>query len=74
MRLLKGIVTNLVTITSLSLMLAAAPTSTFAQAESSPADWTQFHRDNMQRWNPYETVLGVNNAAGLEVKWKSGQV
>ena len=23
----------------------------------SPADWTQFHRDNMQRWNPYETCL-----------------
>ncbi len=36
----------------------------------SPADWTQFHRDNMQRWNPYETVLGVGNVAGLQLKWK----
>ena len=24
----------------------------------------------MQRWNPYETVLGVNNAGGLKLKWK----
>ena len=23
------------------------------------ADWTQFHRDNMQRWNPYETCSGL---------------
>ena len=25
----------------------------------------------MQRWNPYETVLGVNNVGGLQLKWKS---
>ena len=31
-------------------------------------DWTQFHRDNMQRWNPYETVLGVNNVGEPEVE------
>ena len=52
-------------IAPLWLMLAAANTSAHAQTSSkpltSPADWTQFHRDNMQRWNPYETVLGVNN-------------
>ena len=23
----------------------------------------------MQRWNPYETVLGVNNVGSLELKW-----
>jgi hypothetical protein len=46
------------------LMLVAANTSQ-AQTTSSPADWTQFLRDNMQRWNPYETVLGVNNVSGL---------
>ena len=23
----------------------------------------------MQRWNPYETVLGVNNVGTLELKW-----
>ena len=28
-------------------------------------------RDNMQRWNPYETVLGVGNVGGLQLKWKS---
>ena len=38
---------------------------------SSPADWTQFHRDNMQRWNPYETVLGVGNVGSLQLKWKN---
>ncbi|HYK37119.1 PQQ-binding-like beta-propeller repeat protein [Alloacidobacterium sp.] len=45
---------------------ASATTST-----SSPADWTEFHRDNMQRWNPYETVLGVNNVGNLKLKWKN---
>ena len=69
-------------IAPLWLMLAAANTSAHAQTSdnvsnasatttpSSPADWTQFHRDNMQRWNPYETVLGVNNVGNLELKWK----
>lgn len=33
------------------------------------AKWAQFHRDNMQRWNPYETELGVNNVGGLALKW-----
>jgi eukaryotic-like serine/threonine-protein kinase len=23
----------------------------------------------MQRWNPYETVLGVNNVGGLQLLW-----
>ncbi len=71
-------------IAPLWLMLAAANTSAYAQTSDnvsnasatttpapSPADWTQFHRDNMQRWNPYETVLGVNNVGGLQLKWKS---
>ncbi|HYK36731.1 PQQ-binding-like beta-propeller repeat protein [Alloacidobacterium sp.] len=62
-----------------ALMLAIAPlwlmlftTSKSAPAQTSnpsPADWTQFHRDNMQRWNPYETALGVNNVSTLELKW-----
>ena len=24
----------------------------------------------MQRWNPYETVLGVDNVGGLKLKWR----
>jgi eukaryotic-like serine/threonine-protein kinase len=40
-------------------------------AASSPADWTQFLRDNMQRWNPYETAIGVNNVGSMKLKWKS---
>jgi len=64
-------VLSIVTIAPLWLMLAAPSTSADAQATSSPADWTEFHRDNMQRWNPYETVLGVNNVGGLQLKWKN---
>jgi hypothetical protein len=32
-------------------------------------DWSEFHRTNMQRWNPCENVLGVNNVGDLGVKW-----
>jgi outer membrane protein assembly factor BamB len=69
-------------IAPLWLMLATANTSANAQTSDnvsnasatttpapSPADWTEFLRDNMQRWNPYETVLGVGNVGGLELKW-----
>ena len=59
----------MLTIAPLWLMLAAAGTSVQAQTTPSSADWTQFHRDNMQRWNPYETVLGVGNVNSLLVKW-----
>jgi outer membrane protein assembly factor BamB len=62
------IVSLMLAIAPLWLMLAAANTHANAQTSSS-ADWTQFHRDNMQRWNPYETVLGVSNAGTLELKW-----
>src|SRR5215469_5617065 len=65
------IVLSIVTIAALWSMLAAADKSANAQTTSSPADWTAFHRDNMQRWNPYETVLGVNNVGGLQLKWKN---
>ncbi len=36
---------------------------------SSPADWTQFHRDNMQRWNPYKHLLDVDTVSSLKLKW-----
>jgi outer membrane protein assembly factor BamB len=62
---------SMLTIASLWLMLATANTSAYAQTTSSPADWTQFHRDNMQRWNPYETILGVGNVGSLQLKWKT---
>jgi outer membrane protein assembly factor BamB len=74
------VVVLMFTIATLWLMLAAANTSAHAQTSNSvsdasaaslPADWTQFHRDNMQRWNPYETVLGVNNVGSLQLKWKN---
>jgi outer membrane protein assembly factor BamB len=63
------IVSLMLAIAPLWLMLATANTSAHAQTTSSPADWTQFMRDNMQRWNPYETVLGVGNVGNLGLKW-----
>ena len=32
-------------------------------------DWPQFHNTNMQRSNPYETVLNVKNVGDLRLKW-----
>ena len=55
-------------IAGLTLCLAATSLPACAQAPS-PADWTEFHRDNMQRWNPYETTIGVNNIGNLGLKW-----
>jgi len=65
------IVLSIVTIAPLWLMLVAADTSANAQTTSSPADWTQFHRDNMQRWNQSETVINASNADSLKLKWKN---
>jgi PQQ-like domain len=31
--------------------------------------WREFHRPDMVRMNPYETVLNVNNVGGLSLKW-----
>jgi len=73
------IVGLILTIAPLWLMLATA--NTFAQTSNdvsssttptnpdpSPGDWTQLLRDNMQRWDPFETVLNVNNVGGLQLK------
>ncbi len=76
------IMTLMLAIAPFWLMLAAANTSAQASNDvssstmtTSPApplaDWTEFHRDNMQRWNPYETTLGVNNVGTLGVKWQN---
>jgi len=43
------VISLMLTITPLWLMLAAPDTSADAQTASSPADWTQLLRDNMQR-------------------------
>jgi outer membrane protein assembly factor BamB len=75
-----GIVGLMLTIAPLGLILALANRSAQAQTSadlstapttpaSSPGDWTQFLTDNMQRWNPYETLLGVSNVGTLQVKW-----
>src|SRR5690349_12913576 len=33
------------------------------------SQWAQFHRSNMRRFNPCETVLSVNNVGSLGLKW-----
>jgi outer membrane protein assembly factor BamB len=32
-------------------------------------DWPEFHNTNMERSNPYETVLGINNVGSLSLRW-----
>ena len=41
------------------------------QKQTCKADtpWEEFHRHNMERWNPCEHVLNVHNVGGLHVKW-----
>ena len=31
--------------------------------------WSEFHRPNMHRYNPYEKVLNVHNVGNLGLKW-----
>jgi eukaryotic-like serine/threonine-protein kinase len=56
------------------LCLAPAPTSAQTSNDVStsttttspaPSNWSQFLEDNMQRWNPNETILGVNTVGSL---------
>jgi len=70
----------MLTIMLLWLLPAVANTSLDAQTSNnvsntsavpSSADWTQFLRDNIQRLNPDETVLGVDNVGSLQLKWKT---
>ncbi len=32
-------------------------------------NWSEFHRTNMNRWNPCEKVLNVNNVGNLRKRW-----
>ena len=32
-------------------------------------NWSEFHRTNMVRWNPYENVINVHNVGHLQPKW-----
>jgi len=54
-----------------SASVHAQPLANVGNSSTSPlpGDWAQFHRENMQRWNPYETTLGVNNVDKLQLKW-----
>ncbi len=39
------------------------------QACTAYTPWAQFHRANMQRYNPCEKVLNVHNVGKLQLKW-----
>jgi uncharacterized repeat protein (TIGR01451 family) len=71
--------TQMLAIAPLSLVLAAANTSAQAIHDIStsttttstappPSNWSQFVEDNMQRWNPNETILGINTVDSLTLK------
>ena len=32
-------------------------------------NWSEFHRPEMQRYNPYEVTLNVQNVPNLQLKW-----
>jgi outer membrane protein assembly factor BamB len=32
-------------------------------------NWSEFHRTNMDRDNPYENVLNISNVGNLKLKW-----
>ncbi len=32
-------------------------------------NWSEFHRPEMQRYNPYEVTLNVQNVPSLQLKW-----
>ena len=39
------------------------------QACTTYTPWAEFHRQNMQRWNPCEKVLNVKSVGSLGLKW-----
>ena len=39
------------------------------QAAEHSNNWTEFHRTNMMRWNPYEHVLSVKTVPSLGLIW-----
>jgi hypothetical protein len=51
------------------LILCACLVSAAWGQEPAGERWGQFHRNNMERWNPYDKVLNVNNVGSLHRKW-----
>jgi len=58
-------------IVPLWLVMAVAVSANGQTSTDTAPDWTQFHRNNMQRWNPFETTICVGNVGGLQLKWKN---
>jgi outer membrane protein assembly factor BamB len=48
------------------IVFGAGPAQLSGQAQG---DWPEFLNTNMERWNPYETVLNVNNVGSLSLMW-----
>ena len=53
---------------SISILCACFVPVTSATCYS---NWTEFHRPNMERWNPCEKVLSVNNVGNLGLLWSN---
>lgn len=45
------------------------PTSDDTPTTHVPTTWREFHRHNMERFNPYENILSVSNVGSLGLKW-----
>lgn len=57
-------------ISILVLILCACLVSmAWGQQPAVSTNWSEFHSPNMQRFNPYESVLNVNNVGNLHRKW-----
>lgn len=56
----------------LLLLAISIPSAAWGQQTACKPDdpWSEFHMQNMRRFNPCEHVLSVNKVGGLTVKWK----
>ena len=60
-----------ISIAGLILCACSVPAASAQKTINCPptVNWTEFHTIDMARWNPCETVLGVNNVGSLQLKW-----
>jgi len=50
-------------------ILASILCACFAPVAWGQGNWAQFHRADMERWNPNENVLNVHNVGNLALLW-----
>jgi len=59
-----------------SILCACFVSVAWGQDVTCPAsvNWTEFHTNDMKRWNPCEKVLNVNNVGNLQNLWSYNAV